>query len=81
MSLHISNKDRRRLIPALQKAIASSFDKGDWIELGYKTGTDDFISTHPRLLRSLEWGDNDYGGCIYEAIEYMLDRAATATTI
>jgi hypothetical protein len=68
-------RKRRGLIPAIQKAIEATFNKGDWIELGYKTGTEDFVSTHPRLLRSLDWGDSDYGGCVFEAIEYMLDRS------
>jgi hypothetical protein len=64
-------KERGHLVVALQKAITSSFDEGDWKELGHETGTIDWITGHGRLLRSLSWGDSDYGGHVFDAIEML----------
>ena len=64
-------EERARLVLALQKAITSSFDEGDWKELGYETGTIDWITEHGRLLRSLSWGDGDYGSHVFEALEML----------
>ncbi len=61
-----------KLIVALQRAIKSTFDQGDWIELAYQTDTNDYIKGHARLLRSLSWGDPDYGECVYEAVEHII---------
>jgi hypothetical protein len=47
---------------AVARAIKDTFDRGKWIELGLLTDTADMIEGHPRLLRSLAWGDPDYGG-------------------
>jgi hypothetical protein len=65
-------KLRGRLFLAVQKAIVATFDKSDWHELGHRTGQYDFISRHNRLLRSLEWNDNDYGGCVFEVLNHFL---------
>lgn len=64
-------EERGRLVVALQKAITSSFDEGDWKELGHDTGTVDWITGHGRLLRSLSAGDSDYGGHVFDAIEML----------
>lgn len=53
----------------LQKAIVSHFDTEDWKTFGYETNLIDPIRSHPRLLRSLGFGDPDYGGCVYQMIE------------
>lgn len=65
---------RRKLVLSLQKAILDDFSEGDWKEIGYQTATDDWIGGHPRLLRSLRWGDDDYRGHILSAIEVILRR-------
>lgn len=65
---------RRKLILALQKAILDTFSESDWKEIGYQTGTEDWIGKHPRLLRSLRWGDDDYRGHVLSAIEVILRR-------
>ena len=67
-------KLRGRTILALQKAVVDTFKAADWKELGYKTGTDEYILRHDRLLRSLHWGDDDYGGCVFQTIEVVLKR-------
>src|SRR5205814_10357095 len=34
----------------------------------------ELIEEHPRLLRSLQWGDEDYGAKVLEVVELLLDR-------
>ncbi len=65
---------RRALILALQRAIKDQFSVGDWKELGYLSGTEDWVSGHSQLLRSLTWGDDDYAGHVFTAIERMLEQ-------
>lgn len=72
---YLGPEERRRLIPALQRAIENTFSDGDWKHLAYETGTDDWILNHPRLLRSLHWQDPDYGGHVFDAIEQILQRS------
>lgn len=57
---------------ALAKAVDVTFSRGDWIELGLLTDTDDLITGHRRLLRSLEWGDADYSGCVLDVLPRVL---------
>lgn len=46
----------------LKNAIVEDFDASNWRELGELTNTIDEVENHPRLLRSLGWGDPDYDG-------------------
>lgn len=59
----------------MKRLIETRFTAGDWRELGHLTGTAEIIERHPRLLRSLEWHDPDYSGCVMEVIPHVLDRA------
>jgi hypothetical protein len=61
-----------KAILALQRAIVSTFDDGRWQELGYVLGEHEAIVRHPRLLRSLHWGDPDYGGCVFDILPQLL---------
>lgn len=65
-----SDADRNKIILAFKRAIEATFDDGKWRELGYLTNSIQIIESHPRLLRSLSWGDSDYGGNIL----YVLPR-------
>lgn len=65
----------------IQEALERTFEKGDWIKLGYETDSDDCIQRHPRLLRSLQWGDDDYGGCIFEVLDNILRKDIQAFKI
>lgn len=51
----------RRLID-LRGQVVANFDAGNWEEIGLLTGFSPVIDNHPRLLRSLHWGDEDYAG-------------------
>jgi hypothetical protein len=67
-------KKRNQVILGIQKAIEATFSESDWKQLGYQTGTHDWIGKHPRLLRSLSWGDADYAGHVLDAIEHILEE-------
>jgi len=72
---HIGNDDRlmRRVVLAVQKAIVHSFSATNWHELGYKTGFEEYIQRHDRLLRSMRFGDDDYGACVFDTVKKILD--------
>lgn len=63
---------RDKAILALQRAIKATFDDGQWQEIGYRVGKLDVVVGHGRLLRSLHWGDDDYGGCIFDVLPELL---------
>ena len=65
--------DRGQRILTLAKAVEAVFSSTEWTEIGLLTGTDQYIDKHPRLLRSLYWGDNDYRGHLIEATARILD--------
>lgn len=46
----------------LKNAVVSTFDESNWKELGALTNQLEKVENHPRLLRSLSWEDDDYGG-------------------
>ncbi len=48
----------------LKNAILNDFDSSNWRELGALTNKLDEVENHSRLLRSLRFGDEDYGGLI-----------------
>jgi len=58
----------------IKNFIVLHFTQEHFLELGIKTGWSDFINAHPRLLRSLSWGDDDYAGCVMELISKMNAR-------
>ncbi|MEI5664227.1 hypothetical protein WBO78_04740 [Bosea sp. CCNWLW174] len=51
--------DSERLLK-IRDLAREHFSEGDWHELGLLTGSDDIVTNHPRLLRSLSWDDADY---------------------
>lgn len=65
--------ERRQMILDISKAIQATFSTSEWTEVGYLTSTDEYIDNHPRLLRSLQWGDDDYKGHVLDAVARMLD--------
>lgn len=65
---------RGPLMLAMQRAILTEFNHTDWHELGYLTGFHDYIRGHARLLRSLGFGDDDYGACVFQALEHFANN-------
>lgn len=61
-------------IVAIRDRICSDFSEERWIDLGYITGCGDIIDSHPRLLRSLDFGDTDYPICALEVLQMICGR-------
>jgi len=72
---------KSQIIAILCKAILATFSTSEWTEIGYLTNTDDYINNHPRLLRSLQWGDDDYKGHALIAIEYILNNSPSNLSV
>lgn len=58
---------------ALKNQVVQGFNESHWRELGAITETLDAVSRHPRLLRSLSWGDEDYEGHALKMLQDMID--------
>lgn len=71
-----TDANQEKVILALQRAIVATFDDGRWRELGYLTGSIDIIERHPRLLRSLRWGDDDYAGNVFRVLPHIVGEEA-----
>lgn len=61
------------LILELKRRIEEDFTSSNWEEIGLLTDSSHIISGHPRLLRSLNFGDEDYGGNIISVLRSMAD--------
>ena len=57
---------------ALAGRVASHFNESDWQMLGTLTEHDERIERHPRLLRSMRFGDPDYEGNVLSMIQEMI---------
>jgi hypothetical protein len=66
--------EKRDQILLLGKAIEATFTSSEWTEIGLITSTDDYINCHPRLLRSLHWGDSDYKGNVLDVVGHILNK-------
>lgn len=69
--------DVKKAIVVLARAIEATFSSSEWTELGYLTDTDEWIDSHPRLLRSLSFGDPDYKGHVFDAVKHILTKDQT----
>lgn len=78
IDLYNDSEDVGRLIVATQRAIAEHFTEADWTQLAYETGTQDYLLNHKRLLRSLKWGDEDYGACIFGVLRRFSGERVSA---
>ena len=55
-----------RVVIAIKRCIVATFDQPKWNEFGYFADCYEIINSHPRLLRSLGWGDLDYEDCVLD---------------
>lgn len=62
---------------AVGKCLIAEMDDSRWTEIGLLTGTKDQIYKHPRLLRSLRFGDDDYDGHVYDVVPVLLGARET----
>jgi hypothetical protein len=56
----------------MKNTVVKDFDASNWKELGALTNTLDEVENHPRLLRSLAWGDSDYDGLALTFLRKMI---------
>lgn len=56
----------------LKNSVVEDFDASNWRELGALTNTLEQVESHPRLLRSLSWGDDDYDGLALTFLRKMI---------
>lgn len=70
-----SDRPSGRQLVALKDQIVGTFNDSHWRELGTLTDTLELVTRHPRLLRSLSWGDTDYEGHVLETIKDIIDAA------
>lgn len=68
-------------ILALRETVVAHFDANDWEEVGLLTGHSDTIQRHPRLLRSLGWGDEDYAGNALAMIRSIAEKDPKALEV
>jgi hypothetical protein len=66
-----------KLKRAISLAIIVQFTASDWTRLGLLTGTSEIIDDHPRLLRSLQWDDDDYPSCVTSVVGLLFDELST----
>ena len=72
----MTNKQQRpsgQQLVALKNQVVQGFNESHWLELGAITETLDAVSNHPRLLRSLSWGDDDYEGHVLQILKDMIE--------
>ena len=63
------NSIDRKKVSVISKYAIESFTEGDWLTLGQITGKVKEITSHPRLFRSLSFGDDDYDFCVAEVFD------------
>ena len=61
-----------RLLLSVKRRIVDGFTESDWLELGLITNFEDRVNHHPRLLRSMRFGDDDYEGCVITILREMI---------
>lgn len=64
----MSPSDRKK-VAVITKYVTESFSESDWFALGQLTGQLKKISDHPRLFRSMSFGDDDYELCTAEVLD------------
>lgn len=67
---------------ALHEFARDHFTKADWFRIAYLTDSVDLIEDHPRLLRSLDFRDEDYDGNSLQVFSKLInDNPANLTEI
>ena len=64
------NKFRVRLAEAL----SACMDESEWKKFAVLHSLTEEIIDHPRFLRSLKWGDEDYQGCVLDLVDFLYHK-------
>jgi hypothetical protein len=65
-------KQRTARLFALHEFVRAYFTKADWFRVAYLTDNVDLIEDHPRLLRSLDFRDDDYDGNSLQVLSKLI---------
>ena len=68
------NSSDRKKVAVVMKYVLESFTESDWLVLGQVTGNLKTITEHPRLFRSLSFGDDDYSSCVADVLNAIFDK-------
>lgn len=71
------NTIERKKVGVITKYVNESFSEGDWYAFGQLIGQLTYIQKHPRLLRSLNFGDEDYEYCVAEVLDHVFNNDST----
>ena len=75
-------KQRTARLFALHEFVRTHFTKADWFRVAHLTDNVDLIEDHPRLLRSLDFRDDDYDGNSLQVLSKLIgDGVANLTEI
>lgn len=66
--------ERNRRVLRLVGVVKEQFEAANWLELGLVTNCTEMIRNHDRLLRSLHFKDEDYGGHVLSVILAIIER-------
>lgn len=72
--IHNDNVKMNKLILEIKQKIENNFSESDWSEIGLLANADEVINSHPRLLRSLYWGDDDYAANIIGVLKEISQK-------
>jgi len=64
---------------AVGRCLIAMMDVSRWTELGLLTDTTERIDNHPRLVRSLRFGDDDYEACVLGFVPHLLGEQMLRT--
>lgn len=70
----ITQEQRIRLMRVKDFIVSHRFSESDWYNIGVLTNSYAEVDNHPRLLRSLSWGDDDYEGCVVQVLMKMVEK-------
>jgi len=71
--MYVDISMRQALLP-LKRKIAKLFEENNWLELATLTDAYHIVTGHPRLLRSLSFGDSDYEGHVLAVLNSIVER-------
>ncbi|MBD2752125.1 hypothetical protein [Spirosoma validum] len=71
------NRQKTLRLFALHEFIQDHFTKSDWIKVAYLTDSLELIEDHPRLLRSLDFKDDDYEGNSLQVLSKLISESNT----
>lgn len=70
----MTQEQRIRLMRVKDFIVSHHFSESDWYNIGVLTNSYAEVDNHPRLLRSLSWGDDDYEGCVVQVLVKMVEK-------